>query len=76
MSNGNTNQAAYPLPAQYNKDGGFLSSTHYGLTKREVFAMAAMQGLLTNDRWTGDSHESLAKSAILYADALLTELGS
>ena len=47
-----------------------------GLTKREMFAMAAMQGILaslTND--TDDiSPENLARSAIRNADALLAEL--
>ncbi len=47
-----------------------------GLTKREMFAMAAMQGILaslTND--TDDiSPENLARSTVRNADALLAEL--
>lgn len=47
-----------------------------GLTKREMFVMAAMQGILaslTND--TDDiSPENLARSAVRNADALLAEL--
>lgn len=46
-----------------------------GLTKREMFAMAAMQGLLAS--LTADdsfSPRELAKSAVLNADSLLAEL--
>ena len=42
-----------------------------GLTKREMFAMAAMQGILSNPRYT---YEQLARHAVNYADALLAEL--
>lgn len=51
-----------------------------GLTKREMFAMAAMQGLLGSKSFnaskfeTGnDWYESVAFSAIAHADALLAE---
>ena len=47
-----------------------------GLTKREMFAMAAIQGILaslTNDT-DGISPENLARSAVRNADALLAEL--
>ena len=45
----------------------------HGLTKREMFAMAAMQGLCNH---SGDYHEfsHLASDAVNYADALLAEL--
>ena len=44
-----------------------------GLTKREMFAMAAMQGICSNpdDRYT---YEQLAGHAVKQADALLAEL--
>jgi len=52
-----------------------------GLTKREMFAMAAMQGLLASKSFdcskfeTGEEwYESVAFSAIAHADALLAEL--
>jgi hypothetical protein len=56
-------------------------STHdkeifYGLTKREAFAVAAMQGLGANsggyiaEGW----EESIARDAVTMADALLKEL--
>lgn len=44
-----------------------------GLTKREMFAMAAMHGLCSH---SGDYHlpEHLAHDALMYADALLLAL--
>ena len=44
-----------------------------GLTKREMMAMAAMQGLCAH---SGDYHrpEHLAMDAVMFADALLAEL--
>lgn len=45
---------------------------HLGLSKRELFAMAAMQGLLAR---AGDcSYEGLSRVAVKHADALLEEL--
>ena len=46
---------------------------YHGLTKREMFAVAAMQGILSNsnDRYT---YEQLAGHAVAQADALLSEL--
>ena len=45
----------------------------FGLTKREMFAMAAMQGLCAH---SGDYHEfsHLASDAVNYADSVLAEL--
>jgi hypothetical protein len=42
------------------------------LTKREQFAMAAMQGLLAEDRWI--DYNILANEAVIAADALLNKL--
>lgn len=46
----------------------------FGMTKREMMAMAAMQGLCAH---SGDYHqpEHLAMDAVMFADALLAELG-
>ena len=46
---------------------------YHGLTKRDMFAVAAMQGILSNsnDRYT---YEQLAGQADAQADALLSEL--
>ena len=44
-----------------------------GLSKREMFAMAAMQGLCSHSGdYQLDTH--LAQDAVMYADALLSEL--
>lgn len=55
---------------------------HLGLTKREAFAMAAMQGMLAGPQCQalremeslGDFDETLAKWSVDAADALLKEL--
>lgn len=64
MDNGN--ELAYPL-AVVLPNGDMQIS--YGLTKREAFAMAAMQGLAMR----AAAHEVAANAARL-ADALLAEL--
>ena len=50
----------------------------YGLTKREMFAMAAMQGLLANsamiDTVTDGSLLFISESSVVCADALLNAL--
>lgn len=45
-----------------------------GLTKRERYAMAAMQGLLSGDTSDGWTVASATKKAVEYADALITAL--
>ncbi|MGZ3686652.1 MAG: hypothetical protein ACXWPM_00715 [Bdellovibrionota bacterium] len=46
-----------------------------GLTKRELFAAMAMQGIVTNDHVDGvGDPERHAKLAVHHADALLAEL--
>lgn len=84
MSNGN--EPTYPTLDRY----GIADCVKYyqvigGLTKREVFAMAAMQGLAANAdvAWqptVGQQQDGitwahlLAKDAVHAADALLAEL--
>lgn len=46
---------------------------NYGLTKREEFAKAAMQGNLACPN-RGYNAETLAKDSLRYADALIAEL--
>lgn len=63
-------------------DGAYASAVgiNYGLTKREMFAMAAMQGLLANSTvklniWpTGADNSILSGVSVALADALLAEL--
>ncbi len=64
----NGNDAAYPSsPDQY--------SPEFGLTKRELFAAMAMQGLLSNSTQEGYWHE-FAKRAVDAADALIERLSA
>lgn len=44
-----------------------------GLTKREEFAKAAMQGMLSNST-TGQTAAAIASDSIIYADALIEAL--
>lgn len=56
------------------------TESYHGLTKREMFAMHAMQGLLSSDNssicfYKSDSDAvHIAQSSVAYADALLAEL--
>ena len=50
------------------------SPLHNGLTKREMFAMHAMQGLLTCTMDTDCTIPELCADAVMAADALLAEL--
>ena len=72
----NGNLPAHP-PSVSNSDGVFEDSDSsglgYGLTKRESFAMAAMQGILSHSFGRGTPDE-LAIQSIKCADALLLEL--
>lgn len=50
-----------------------------GITKREMFAMHAMQGLLSSASdsdgiWTNEGPSFIASEAVSFADALLAEL--
>lgn len=44
-----------------------------GISKRELFAAMAMQGLLVNE-YVDSTYDECAKTSVRYADALLTEL--
>ena len=61
------------MPIELDGNGQYAPVAYTGLTKREMFAMAAMQGILSNpnDRYT---YDQLAGHAVNYADALLAEL--
>lgn len=50
------------------------NAPHYGLTKREVFAMHAMQGYLANPDLSGEANETYAEWSVNTADAVLREL--
>ena len=52
-------------------DNGSWALGALGLTKREIFAMAAMQGILSSGKLTT---RHIATEAIAQADSLLAEL--
>jgi len=73
------NNADMPASPMFDKYGGAgsvvckegYSHKAYGLTKREAFAMAALQGLASFEHI---SLELIASEAVSLADALLKEL--
>lgn len=48
---------------------------HPGMTKRELIAMHALQGLLANSSLKLEKYGLFAKDAVGLADAMLAELG-
>jgi hypothetical protein len=77
MKNTNGNLPAMPQTHSDNlcQQTGTAKAEHAGLTKREMFAMAAMQGLLVNMGRNGlDSIKQVAEHASAAADELLAEL--
>ena len=65
----NSTECAYPI---LETETGI--NFHPGLTKRETFAMAAMQGLLSTERGCNQRNMLIAERAAGIADALLKEL--
>ena len=61
------------MPIEINGFGQYAPEAFTGLTKREMFAMAAKNGIMSNsnDRYT---YEQLAGHAVAQADALLSAL--
>lgn len=60
------------MPIELNGFGQYEPAAFTGLTKREMFAMAAMQGLLAKD--DDRQAHNVALQAVQNADALLAEL--
>jgi hypothetical protein len=76
MSKGS--EPAYPVMLVKNGDGIRVPATHYyedcgGLTKREAFAMAAMQGLIAQTPHAVSAAE-IARQSVICAASLLAEL--
>jgi hypothetical protein len=64
-----TEQNAPAYPPYHNPN------THdYGLTKRELFAAMAMQGLMANSDYSGNSVIDISKVSVGMADDLIMEL--
>lgn len=72
----NGNAPAYPVVERI--DAGDYGRQDFsvtpGLTKREAFAMAAMQGMYANHESRDVHPEIIARSSVAAADALLAEL--
>lgn len=75
------NEPAFPQVYTLRDQNGFVSAVkHDGLSKRDYFACAAMQGLLSGTYQTserGASDEALrwvAENSTAFADALIAEL--
>ena len=65
------NQSAYPFSIEIDKG---CTYNYYGLTKRELFAALAMQGMLGCALDRGAADDSIADKAVKIADALINEL--
>ena len=62
------------MPIEFSGFGQFAPEAHEGLTKREMFAVYAMQGILSNHNGIKPSPSRTAEISVNYADALLAEL--
>lgn len=67
--NGNQPAAPTSVPVHVSSDMDYS----FGLTKREAFAMAAMQGICAN-LFEDMPNDMIAKNAVIVADATLDEL--
>jgi hypothetical protein len=68
----NADKPAHPCTTEFEGvQGDTYKTYHSGLTKREIFAMAAMQSVIQ----IANGHpDYVAKKAVEHADALLAEL--
>lgn len=68
------------MPIELNGFGQFAPEAHTGLTKREMFAMHAMQGFLSDADYADlyetapEWRKNIAEASVEFADALLKEL--
>lgn len=73
----NADKPAYPVHGELEGDDPRNQILSGGLTKREIFAMAAMQGMLSACQGFDGSQmgqENLAKCAVKMADNILKQL--
>ncbi len=64
------------MPIEFNGFGLYAPEAHAGLTKREYFAVLAMQGMLNGIMCNADSRHLtlISEKSVKAADALLAEL--
>ena len=67
------NEPAFSKPAFYHHDVG-IDLPNNGLTKREYFAVMALQGIIANKDGLDIKIERIVESAVDTADALIEEL--
>ena len=67
------NDPAFSRPAFHHEHTGTLHDAQDGLTKREYFAVMAMQGWLANE-YIGTKYDIIAQHCVRMADALIEEL--
>lgn len=74
----NSEQPAYPTVDTINPEtGDRCEPMNVGLTKRELIAAMALQGMLANHLIIDTyAHNIMANEAVNFADALLTSLES
>ena len=70
------NSAAFPCEQGTDPNGDWNMSFEPGMTKREYFAVMALQGLLASDLKEEFGLRTQARRAVIAADALLAELGN
>jgi hypothetical protein len=79
----NADKPAYPVSGSYSDENpAVIVPVEYGLTKRELIAAQAMQGILSNywcqndwkDKLSALDFSIVATQSVGYADALLKEL--
>lgn len=76
------NESAFPAKVEKEISGEWAGQSYTekamvdvpGLTKRELFAAMAMQGLFADGATSRASNIEIAEAAVLAADALLAEL--
>ena len=63
--------AAFPLPKQVFGENIHLEYADKGITMRDYFAAAALQGLIFHNSFGEVSDENIAKGSYQYADAMI-----
>lgn len=72
----NPNDPAFPVPDRRQFHDEWPNSDPDGLSKRQLFAAMAVQGMLANSKQTidADDAEAIPRLAVWFADALLKAL--
>lgn len=74
IANGFSYDNAYPVKVEIPYNSGVKELYKMGLSKRELFASMAMQGILASDINGTIKIESIVSVSVVCADALIEEL--